>query len=343
MAKTKIEWTDESSNPIKFRLIATGQAGYHCEKIAPGCAHCFAERINKRFGTKLPFSLQSAQKVEPFINQAEIDRLLSLRRPRKVFAFDMTDAFAPFIPEDMLFHCLAVFALQRHITFQVLTKRASLMKEIMNDSKTPEHIEEHVEQICAERGWCPPEFEWPLPNLWLGGSVSDQKTTDEIVPEVIQTNAAVRFVSAEPLLGQIRLDSIQPEDYDLDINAFWPFDSDNMGKIDWVIVGGESGPSARPMHPDWARSLRDQCQTAIVPFFFKQWGKWLPDDQIDRINPAHYPGFAKAYFGGLGVDGGWAPGTWTTTLGMCMYRMGKKKAGRLLDSCEHNDFPIKEV
>jgi protein gp37 len=172
--------------------------------------------------------------------------------------------------------------------------------------------------------------EGALPNVWLGVSAEDQKRADERIPVLLETPAATRFVSAEPLLGPI------------DLLQYLVWDESMMH---WIIVGGESGHSARPMHPDWARSLREQCAAAGVPFFFKQFGEWHPSDQHDPDNhkvcdytplalnvdgrTESRPMEAFKLLGKEGRGNGWA--------GLC--RIGKRAAGRLLDGREHNEMP----
>jgi protein gp37 len=185
---------------------------------------------------------------------------------------------------------------------------------------------------------------WPLPNVWLGVSCEDQERADERIPDLLATPAAVRFVSAEPLLGPIDFTDIA-NDGDTYLDALRghsaeecadPITDDcwraGIPKLDWIIVGGESGTKARPMHPDWARSIRDQCEGAGVPFFFKQHGQWVP---------------LHAYQGGEGprmvidASGRNVTGTIAAQDHTCamVYRVGKKRAGRLLDGREHNDMP----
>lgn len=172
---------------------------------------------------------------------------------------------------------------------------------------------------------------WPLPNVWLGVSVEDQAVAEERIPLLLQTPAAVRFLSCEPLLGPVNLTRLG--DVAMTLNAFtWEAShllgmrARTAGVLDWVIVGGESGPRARPMHPDWARSLRDQCAAAGVPFFFKQWGEWAPDEaftHLPRSDAAMHEWFDAD--GQIVVDHSW--------------RYGKKRAGHLLDGVEHHEFP----
>lgn len=200
------------------------------------------------------------------------------------------------------------------------------------------------------------QWDWPLPNVWLGVSVEDQTRADERIPDLLATPAAVRWISAEPLLGPVdltphlwgRAEPCEgcPRDADCDCG---PYPRHMLGEepdIAWVVVGGESGPSARPMHPDWARSLRDQCQAAGVPYFFKQWGAFADhtDTHTKRIQCAassdlvitpagHVIGAGAKGFGGM-VDPNWQErgGAW-----MC--KVGKARAGRLLDRREWNEVP----
>ena len=166
-----------------------------------------------------------------------------------------------------------------------------------------------------------------MPDVWLGVTVENQAMADERIPILLATPAANRFISIEPMLGPIDFSQIpRPEQFHRQPygwHNYWP------KKLHWVIVGGESGPNARPMHPDWARSIRDQCQAASVPFFFKQWGEWCPRGQDapldDWGNDEKYP--ARMFAGTA------------THPAKLMLRVGKKKAGRLLDGVEHSAFP----
>lgn len=190
--------------------------------------------------------------------------------------------------------------------------------------------------------------EWPLPNVWLGVSAEDQARADERIPLLLDTPAAVRFLSAEPLLGPIDLRQLErPARIGVDVidalECDLPPEEDvewGTAVLDWVIVGGESGPGARPMHPDWARQLRDDCAAAGVPFFFKQWGAWTPGENVGAANPNfggyydedagrwNFTVFSPAAIEGLHLDD--EPVVWS---------VGKKAAGRLLDGVEHNAMP----
>lgn len=196
--------------------------------------------------------------------------------------------------------------------------------------KIPDDVMRH------SRGFGSPKIRLPLPNVWLGVSAERQKEADERIPHLLQTPAAVRFVSCEPLLGPIDL-SARP----------FVVETPAASKLDWVIAGGESGPKARPMHPDWARSIRDQCRAAGVAYFFKQWGEWKPyrplpggdlggDVRAGRVRIVHPSGRSD-------VEISNATGGRNTEVGSrYMIRVGKKAAGRLLDGREWNEFPKTE-
>lgn len=206
-------------------------------------------------------------------------------------------------------------------------------------------VEHHQRTIGADTiaGYEHVERPWPLPNVWLGVSVEDQPRADMRVHELRMTPAAIRFISAEPLLGPLDLTRIndvgtvaqdalrgirvQPNRHGEPIDGDQP-----RGRIDWVIAGGESGPGARPMHPGWARSLRDQCQVAGVPFLFKQWGEWVTENQSPE--DIALPSSARVPWSSGITKGGRYRGDPTA-----VYRVGKRAAGRLLDGVEHNGFP----
>jgi protein gp37 len=215
--KSAIEWTDATWNPV------TG-----CTKISPGCDHCYAERFAERFrGTpNHPFETGFDLTLRP----ERIRQPLAWRAPRMIFVNSMSDLFHKKIPLGFIDQVFDTMEEASWHTFQVLTKRSSLMRDYLtrrySRTRAPGHI-------------------------WLGVSVEDGSKASRI-RHLRDAPAAVRFLSIEPLIGRLG-----------------PVD---LSGIDWVIVGGESGPRARPMHLEWAREVRDQCQRAAVPFFFKQWG-----------------------------------------------------------------------
>lgn len=204
-----------------------------CTKVSQGCKNCYAERIAERFWGDRKFT-----DVQCHEDRLEIP--LHWKKPRKIFVNSMSDLFHPAVPFDFVDEVFAAIWKADQHTYQILTKR-------------PERMHDYF-----KRGnWM---LDYPLSNVWLGVSCEDQKAADERIPWLLKTPAAVRFVSYEPALGPVDFETyIEQGEYE-------------EPPLDWIIAGGESGPGARPAHPDWFRSVRDQCVEAGVPFFFKQWG-----------------------------------------------------------------------
>ncbi len=315
MSKTKIEWADVVWNPV------TG-----CTKVSAGCKHCYAERMWPRLATGRPFTSV----------QCHDDRLhapLHWKKPRRVFVNSMSDLFHEDVPDEFIDRVFAVMALCPQHTFTVLTKRPRRMFDYMNgqDECLDDARIDLIRLTASYYGYTDfpgTEIKWPIQNVWLGVSCENQETADKRIPLLLKTPAALRFVSCEPLLGPINLE-----------------DRYNGITLNWVIVGGESGPKARPMHPDWARSLRDQCQFESVPFFFKQWGEWAPACAQYPDTDAEQDENDNASCGGdicMSNDGYiWEDGVQPSTTGRpwLINRVGKKKAGRLLDGVLHDEFP----
>lgn len=316
--QTGIVWTDETWNPV------TG-----CTKVSQGCKHCYAERDWSRL-QHLP-AYKGRAFTDVVCHPERLDQPLRWAKPRRIFVNSMGDLFHPDVPDEFIDKVFAVMALAPRHVFQVLTKRPERMRDCMARigmsakildaaARTMGYTFEHDGKCLAS---------WPLPNVWLGVSVEDQAAADERIPLLLQTPAAVRWISAEPLLGPVDLDrlAIDSCDDDYTISAISGRRIARYGtkpgapRLDWVVVGGESGPKARPMHPDWVRSLRDQCAAAVVPFLFKQWGEWAPNClcfRIDACKTTQRPEPGK-------------PG--------CMFRCGKRAAGRLLDGVQHDGYP----
>ena len=340
---SKIEWTDATWNPI------TG-----CSVVSPGCTNCYAMRLA---GTRMKHHPSREGLTEPSkkgpvwngqvrFNEDWLDQPLRWTRPRMVFVCAHGDLFHENIPDEWIDRVFAVMALAPQHTFQVLTKRADRMREYMTsidnndggrmDGLRDAMIEGNAQALYASRTGEDPSMwlavQLPLPNVWLGVSAEDQQRFDERVEHLGATPAAVRWISAEPLLGHIDTG-----------NAFDdPPEGSPYRKIDWVVAGGESGPNARPMHPDWARSLRDQCAAAGVPFHFKQNGEWLEIDgpRCKSIRTGRDPSDSW-----IDQDGRLTNRTPRSNFSRTVYsdpvvrRVGKKAAGRLLDGVEHNGFP----
>jgi protein gp37 len=240
---------------------------------------------------------------------------LRWRKPRLAFTNSLSDIGHENLRDADREAIWAVMALSPRHTFQTLTKRALRMKEWLSDPATPGRIEAVMRRYKA--GAALPA--WPLPNVWVGVSVEDQRWADERIPLLLEMPAAVRFISAEPLLGAVSLRK------SIGLAGAKAGDLKAAG-LDWCIVGGESGPRSRPMHPDWSRSLRDECESGGTAFFFKQHGGW--GDPI--------PGLKRRTIG-LMPDGHRVPaGTAGST---CRANVGKKRSGTLLDGRAHLDFP----
>lgn len=331
---TKIEWTDETCN------VVVG-----CSKCSPGCDNCYAEGIAARWAKNPKMAARYARVVgadgrwngQVDVDFSALDRIP--RKPKTVFIASMGDIFHPGVYNppttiNSLFTQIADLSQHR---FLLLTKRAEEMHKVVSaiaDYRLESQKSSNAllaglvrkDSVSLPSHVFHPSLQWPLDNLWLGVTVCNQKEADEKIPLLLATPAAGRFVSVEPMLGSIDLRHLTQgcDYYSLDaLSGMEVIEEDGeIGpSLDWVIVGGETGPRARPMHPDWVRSLRDQCQAAGVPFFFKGWGEWAPDCRcgssvvcktIDRPQS--------------GLSG-------------CMFRCSRKKSGRLLDGVEHNEKP----
>lgn len=375
---TGIEWTDETWNPV------TG-----CSKVSQGCKNCYAERIwpkveaAERMREHLEW--QKAPKrafTDVRVHPLRLDAPMHWAKPRRIFVNSMSDLFHEDVPFEFIGSVFAVMSVTTRHTYQVLTKRPQRMLDFFkwdrtrtdDDGKTYEIREDSFE--CGDRmhehwpksiAWDPQHNPkrggydncgpgWPYENVWLGVSVEDQETADERIPLLLQTPAAVRFLSCEPLLGPMDIAqylrcSMGCKPGTTHVGGAGGYTAYCGTKvIDWVIAGGESGPKARPSHPDWFRSLRDQCAAADAPFFFKQWGEFAPTDP--RADGHHYVnGWAspiahtdfaarqRSYSSekSPGMSKGWHR---LESEGFAfMHRVGKKAAGRLLDGREHMEYP----
>lgn len=302
MTATNIEWADRVWNPI------TG-----CSKVSQGCKFCYAEVMAKRtFGRLYPPVYIGPGCDEPadewrarrFTDvQTHADRLdapLRWRKPSRIFVNSMSDLFHEDVPDAFIDKVFAVMALAPMHTFLVLTKRPERMRVYLSDQRDlkvwnsawnvcewfPEAQQNTRHAVEAVARYRDPKHEerWPLPNVWLGVSVEDQATADARIPLLLQTPAAVRWVSAEPLLGPVDL-SESMEGYELgqqyldakargDVVEALRLIRHGEPGIDWCVVGGESGPKARSCDVPWVRSVVEQCQSASVPVFVKQLGRW---------------------------------------------------------------------
>lgn len=345
-----IEWTDATWNPV------TG-----CTKLSPGCDHCYAETMHERFNGKGSFANVK-------VRSERLHLPLKWRAPKRIFVNSMSDLFHKDVPTEFIAEVFAVMAFAERHTFQVLTKRHARMRSLLSDDGFREDVVARARQReqfmrtgsgAAVMAQLDSLRMWPLPNVWVGVSVENQHWADIRIPALLDTPAAVRWISAEPLLGPIDLRNVadDPQRPMPGWDALVSFPH-----LDWVVVGGESGPGARPMHPDWVRQLRDDCASTGVPFLFKQWGAWVPAPWSAHADPAiagsgdraaiHAAKRAAEAAGashGMQLDGTlhefshrpWSaerspaatPG-WTG-----VRRSTKKAAGRELDGVAHDAYP----
>jgi protein gp37 len=308
--RSHIEWTQATWNPL-----------VGCTKVSPGCDHCYAETLVNRFaGTSKAFPHRF--EVVTLRDDRMLTQPLRWKRPRKVFVNSLSDLFHVAVPDQAIARVFAVMAAAQQHTFQLLTKRHARMRSLLSD----DWFRRTVEELAAEhdRG-DGVHFAWPLNNLWLGVSVEDQHWADIRIPALLDTPAAVRWISAEPLLGPIDISNY--------VDMLW-----YREVLDWVVVGGESGKDARPMHPQWARDIRDQCAAAGVPFLFKQWGEWAPgasgSDILDRPSRVAMVNTSGQRVPILDAALSHVAPEWAL-----MSRLGKKAAGRRLDGRTHDAYP----
>lgn len=322
---SKIEWTDHTWSPWEG-----------CQKVGPGCDHCYAEARNSRFGGGQPVNwgpgaprreMSPAYWKQPIKWNAQAAAASARQR---VFP-SLCDPFDNAVDVHLRRKFFDLIELTPWLTWLLLTKRIGNAFAMLSDARSHD--------------WLAGQD-----NVWIGATVVNQEEADRDIPKLLALPARVRFLSMEPLLGPVDLRLQRParDDDRQDMDGWCSHITTAAGAdIKWVIVGGESGPKARPMHPDWARSLRDQCASAGVPFLFKQWGEWLPwsqfcDAGID--DPPEQTRFETREH----ADGAWSdvgkPDYWATMDGdiddeQCVGRVGKKAAGRLLDGVEHNGVP----
>ena len=338
MKKTKIEWTNTTWNPT-----------IGCNKVSRGCKNCYAEIMHRRLMGMYPEKYK-----QPFLDGAfEYPEALTIplkwKKPAMVFVDSMSDLFHENISFEYIDKVFSVMAANQHLTFQILTKRPERMLEYF-DFRAPLYgdypnaeTNMRVWDICLTN-YSRFTTDWPLKNVWIGTSVEDQKAADERIPFLLKVPAAVRFLSCEPLISSvdlnINIDVLKWSGYNK-LNVLTGVLTNNsrnstcatplMTTINWVIVGGESGNNAAPMHPDWVRTIRNQCEAAGVPFFFKQWGTWLPttmplvSSQI-AILPQYFASSKSKFY--QSADGRSE-----------YYKGGKNRTGNKIDGLQHLEFP----
>ena len=310
---TKIEWTDHTFNPW-----------IGCTKVSPGCDHCYAENLmdtrmgvaSWRPGAERVRTKEANWKM-PLRWNAQADAFMDQHgRRQRVFCASLADVFDNAVDPQWRADLFKLIAETPNLDWLLLTKRIGNVRGMLAELAHGSDPDLTLLDMM------------PLPNVWIGATIVNQAEADRDIPKLLDVPARVRFLSMEPLLGPVDLTHIEVFGGDAEI---FPLKgttdcvddegapTDDVPALDWVIVGGESGPGARPMSPDWARSLRDQCAAAGVPFLFKQWGEWIPMlGQAEGV-----PVREKT----------------TTPDGWVMGHAGKKAAGRLLDGRTWDGFP----
>lgn len=340
---SKIEWCHHTFNPWRG-----------CRAISDACANCYAKvlvegRLQQDFSARIR-AAESTWKQPLAWNRKAAKEGVRYR----VFCASLADVFDAEVPDEWRLDLFALIAVTPHLDWLLLTKRPKVMRDFLAAKDLDEAIGhrafellERMNGITAEQSaiaagllhgggghalptsahLVPHADAWPLPNVWLGTTVENQAMAEARIPHLLATPAAVRFLSMEPLLGPVDLTAIRHgSDPDLSVfGAQWG--------PDWVITGGESGPGARPTHPDWFRSLRDDCAKAGVPFLFKQWGEWRPHSGDD-------------VFTGKVPETRWCdprgeyPWPGPHDEDCLMQRVGKQAAGRHLDGLLHDGYPV---
>ena len=292
MGKSKIEWTEATWNPLSG-----------CTKISDGCKNCYAEKMANRLKAMGAKGYENGFAVT--LHPDRLDEPLKRKKPTMYFVCSMGDLFHEDVPSEFIRKVWIIMIEARQHTFQVLTKRPDRMAEFL---KTHAPVRAMTGETYGK------DF---LPkNIWIGVTAENQEQADKRIPILLDTPAAVRFVSIEPMLGEINLQKLHRKM----VNGApaYPCNEPYLFDLDWVIVGGETGTNARPMHPDWVRSIQKQCEESKVPFFFKQWGEYKTLPQGKSVT-----GY-KSHF--------WQDGRQAV-------RVGKKQAGHLLDGVEYREMP----
>ncbi|CAJ3186263.1 Bacteriophage protein gp37 [Burkholderia pseudomallei] len=322
---SKIEWCDHTFNPWEG-----------CQKVGPGCDHCYAEARNARFGGGSAVNwgpgaprrrTSAANWRKPLAWNAAHEQFFAAHgRRQRVFCSSLADVFDNAVYPMWRVDLFELISNTPNLDWLLLTKRIGNARDMISSV---------LGSIMRD------EREWPWPHVWLGATIVNQAEADRDIPKLLAVPARVRFLSMEPLLGPVDLrfhiyseptGNFRTHGGKRQLELRRPAD----GGLHWVIAGGESGQGARPMHPDWARSLRDQCAAAGVPFLFKQWGEWAPrttDEQ--KLLPVPCSRTTSWPDGTVGCGDYQSNGDY----GKCLFRVGKKATGRMLDGRRHDEFP----
>lgn len=309
---TKIEWAHHTFNPW-----------VGCTKVSPACDHCYAEGWAKRSGMVQWGGRAERRRTsesnwrQPIKWNAEAERL-GIRY--RVFCSSLADVFDNAVPREWRVDLFNLILSTPHLDWLLLTKRIGNAKEMIEDT-----LPDNMKALPSDH-----PLAWPWPHVWIGATVCNQEEAERDIPKLLAVPAAKRFLSMEPLLGAVDVFSTATGEL-----LHTSGKDCSSGGLDWIIVGGESGPGARPMHPEWAHGLRNQCRSAKVEFMFKQWGEWAPaeaiGDEMDRS-------LSEVW---IGKDGSAIDGAEVNFFDgdAVLYRAGKKDAGRLLDGRTWDGVP----
>lgn len=350
---SRVEWTRTYLEDGSYIQGATWSPVTGCNKISAGCKNCYAEHEVETRWSKNPRSVFFGRAFTDVLCHAEqLGQILHWKKGRRIFVCPRADLFHEEVPFEFIAAVFGAMAIASQHTFLITTKRPERMLAFFDwldhesgrvpGSSSPTSLcilklLTLANDLPRNTGTIKPEtIAWPLRNVQLGVSVENQAAADERIPLLLKTPAVIRWLSLEPLLGSVDLELL-----------------DCMGGpyrlIDWVVVGGESGDNARPMHPEWAREVQEQCHYANVPFFFKQWGTWLPiselpdaGDSLYEPAPVRDPSAArrcKVATRAIAYDGGdhWRQIGFVPSF--LTFKVGKRAAGRLLDAKVYQEFP----
>ncbi len=302
MNKTGIEYLDYTWNPV-----------HGCSPLSAGCKNCWAKGMAERLACIPSPGYSPDDPFKVVCSPEKLDEPLRVKKPAVIGVTFMGDLFHEEVPGGFIEDVFDIIDRTPRHRYIILTKRLRRMSEFTQ----------------PEYGSMP----WP-DNIIAGTSIEDQKTADERIPWLLKTPAATRMVSFEPAISAVSLRWALGYDYNAHhVNNEY----DAMRQIDWIVMGGESGPGARPMHPDWARSMQHQCSEAGVPFYFKQHGEWITATGEEETFGSRY--------GWLTLDGRFAPEDndpdelWDESGSIIVSRVGKKAAGNLLDGVVHDALP----
>lgn len=312
--RSKIEWTEASWNTV-----------YGCDKVSPACAHCYIERTPPYRMRGLRFERGSIP-VQLLDDSKRMFQPIRWKKPRRIFVNSLGDTFHDDVPDEYIAMIFAVMAAAPQHTFQVLTKRAERMHDLLISPAFQRLVDTTWENLNGREPGDPPlETIWPLDNVWLGVTAENQRWLDQRIPYLLDTPAVIYWLSIEPMCGPIDLKPRMNRNQclrcgEVHIGGVLLYDHEaRTHGIDWVVVGGESGPGARPMNPVWERQVRQQCAAAGVAYFFKQHGEWAPASML----PIQPPTVLQYMFSD----------------GTEMLRVGRRIAGRLVDGQEWNQYP----